>query len=106
MELSKKNEEYKLINTELGDISGKNNDQYEVYDNRKSSIIYYKIKKSRFNIKDIPFVIYPMISSPYTGLQQFARFTFTLSIPLTMISASIDFGLTLTCLGALSSSSL
>ena len=61
MKLSKKNEEYKLINTELGDISGKNNEQYEVYDNRKSSIVYYKIKKSRFNIKDIPFVIYPTI---------------------------------------------
>ena len=33
-----------------------------------------------------PFVIYPIISSPFTGLQQLARFTFISSTPDTIIS--------------------
>ena len=39
------------------------------------------------------------MSSPYTGVQQLARFTLTLSIPLTIISVSKSFGDTFTTLG-------
>ena len=34
----------------------------------------------------LPFVIYPIISSPFTGLQQLARFTLISSTPDTIIS--------------------
>ena len=44
--------------------------------------------------------MYPTISSPYTGLQQLAKLTLTLSIPLTIISASLLFSVTLITLGA------